>query len=405
MSDTRTMFSVKERKVATAIFLAVVAASMAVLAIPSIDADTGDDYNGEMTLYGYNIVMGLNSPSQVESVTWDFGDGSEPVTVDITTSNARGEVKHLFEKEGDYVVTATAQNVYTEGGEQHDGTYVERYLFHIMGFPTVTFDSQGGSAIKEIEGSKSQFVASQPAAPVREGFAFGGWYTDAACTAPFDWSSTVVRDVTLYAKWVEATVECTVTFDLNGGDGSIESQIVISGNTVTEPVNPGRTGFVFLGWQFNGALWNFTSPVTSDMTLVASWEPVGSETIYHTVTFDGNGGTAGYTTQNVLEGNSVVLPTATRDGYSFDGWYSGETFIGNAGDSYKIVSNITLTAHWTEDAGDKDNLWMYIMVLSIVLTLFFAVGMWFTGNLYLGIPVAIIAIIAIIAALLWQGVI
>ncbi|TQS80250.1 MAG: hypothetical protein A3205_05745 [Methanomassiliicoccales archaeon Mx-03] len=405
MFDIRTPFSAKEGRAVAAVLIATLIATLAVLAVPSVDAADGDTYDGEMTLYGYNVVMGLKNPSQVESVTWDFGDGSEPVTVEITATNANGEVKHLFEKEGDYVVTATAHNTYTDESGQHDGAYTETYLFHIKGFPTITFDSQGGSEVQPVEGTRSQFVASQPAAPTKDGFAFGGWFTDSDCTQPYDWSSTVVRDITLYAKWVEETVEFTVTFDMNGGDGSLDPLTIKSGETITEPANPSRTGYVFMGWQFNGQLWSFTSPVTSDMTLVAVWEPVGSETVYHVVTFDANGGTAGQTQLNVLEGNSVVLPTATRDGYTFDGWYSGETFIGNAGDSYKVVSNITLTAHWTEIADDDSDLWMYVMIAGIVLTIIFAFVTWYTGIIYVAIPTVISAIVAIVAALLWQGVI
>ena len=49
--------------------------------------------------------------------------------------------------------------------------------------------------------------------------------------------------------------------------------------------------------------------------------------------------------------NSVVLPTLSRSGYTFNGWYtaaSGGTKIGNAGASYTPTANITLYAQWTE---------------------------------------------------------
>lgn len=47
---------------------------------------------------------------------------------------------------------------------------------------------------------------------------------------------------------------------------------------------------------------------------------------------------------------SVTLPTPTRSGYSFDGWYtaaSGGTKVGNGGASYTPTGNVTLYAHWT----------------------------------------------------------
>ncbi len=67
----------------------------------------------------------------------------------------------------------------------------------------VTFDSQGGTSIKSVEISKGSKV-SKPTDPTKEGFAFGGWFTNKECTgAPFDFSKDVVEALTLYAKWTE----------------------------------------------------------------------------------------------------------------------------------------------------------------------------------------------------------
>ncbi|MDR3366389.1 MAG: InlB B-repeat-containing protein [Prevotellaceae bacterium] len=69
----------------------------------------------------------------------------------------------------------------------------------------VAFDAQGGSAVDTlywVEGGQPIF-AKIPDAPTREGFTFGGWYTDRWRYAnPWDFEAdTVVSDVTLYAKW------------------------------------------------------------------------------------------------------------------------------------------------------------------------------------------------------------
>lgn len=47
-------------------------------------------------------------------------------------------------------------------------------------------------------------TAEKPADPTREGYVFGGWYTDEAGTAAFNWSAPITENVTLYAKWTEA---------------------------------------------------------------------------------------------------------------------------------------------------------------------------------------------------------
>lgn len=45
---------------------------------------------------------------------------------------------------------------------------------------------------------------------------------------------------------------------------------------------------------------------------------------------------------------SVTLPTPTKDGFLFDGWYNGDTYVGKGGESYTPTAGVTLTAHWAE---------------------------------------------------------
>lgn len=66
-------------------------------------------------------------------------------------------------------------------------------------------------------------------------------------------------------------------------------------------------------------------------------------TIYHTVTFDSNGGSE-VTEQKVLKGKQASEPgTPVRDGYIFDGWYSNDALYDF---STPVTQNLTLTAHW-----------------------------------------------------------
>ena len=81
---------------------------------------------------------------------------------------------------------------------------------------TVSFNSNGGSACD------TKFVATadgklvKPADPAREGYTFGGWYTDEACTQAYDFSTPVTADMTLYAKWTKNAVN-------PGGNGGASS--------------------------------------------------------------------------------------------------------------------------------------------------------------------------------------
>ena len=70
----------------------------------------------------------------------------------------------------------------------------------------------------------------------------------------------------------------------------------------------------------------------------------------YTVTYNPNGGSVSPTCVTVTAGCPTTLPTPTRSGCSFSGWYtasSGGTKAGNAGASYTPSASITLYAQWT----------------------------------------------------------
>lgn len=67
---------------------------------------------------------------------------------------------------------------------------------------TVTFDSRGGSEIDSVRVAWNGKI-TKPADPVREGYTFGGWFTDDECTKSYDFDSKITASFTLYAKWNE----------------------------------------------------------------------------------------------------------------------------------------------------------------------------------------------------------
>ena len=67
----------------------------------------------------------------------------------------------------------------------------------------------------------------------------------------------------------------------------------------------------------------------------------------YAATFDPNGGSCDTTSKNVKLGDNYgTLPTPTRTGYDFTGWYLGST-AASSGTQYKTVGNTTLSAHWS----------------------------------------------------------
>ena len=255
---------------ALALGVAILATLSAVFVMCPVSADA-DTYDGNIDLYGYKITMGLIEPDQVSSVEWDFGDGSAKETVQITSENPVGKVQHTYSAKGDYVVTATMRNQYTNSeGQLVDGEAKLTYLYHIHGYPIVTFESNGGSAVAQIEGTSAHYVPAKPADPVYEGHTFSGWFVDSECTQAFDWTSEVTKHTTLYAGW--DLITHTVSFDYDGGVGTASETVVTDGKTITAPADPTKEGFDFDGWYLGDEKFDFATPITSDLTLKAHWK-------------------------------------------------------------------------------------------------------------------------------------
>lgn len=83
---------------------------------------------------------------------------------------------------------------------------------------SVTFDANGkDAAIPDSQRVKEGRAATEPSTkPQCKGYTFGGWFTDAACTKAYDFSSPVTADLTLYAKWTKKAADN----GNNGGSGT-----------------------------------------------------------------------------------------------------------------------------------------------------------------------------------------
>ena len=80
------------------------------------------------------------------------------------------------------------------GGGSTGGSSVRKF--------TIKFETNGGSVVSDVSVTKSAKL-SEPTAPVKDDFTFGGWYTDKELTTAYDFSLAVTKNFTLYAKWIE----------------------------------------------------------------------------------------------------------------------------------------------------------------------------------------------------------
>ena len=177
-------------------------------------------------------------------------------------------------------------------------------------------------------------TVTAPALGAREGYTFEGWFNG---ETRFDFDAPITDDVTLTAKWSAA--EYTVSFETSGGT-AVSDQTVVHGGKISVPQNPERAGYVFTGWYFNGTAWDFEEmTVSGGMTLVAGWKAKE-----YTVRFDPNGGSAVAKQSVVYNGTATMPEQPVREGYVFEGWFSGETQFDFAA---AITGDVTLTAKWS----------------------------------------------------------
>lgn len=119
--------------------------------------------------------------------------------------------------------------------------------------------------VVEVWSGEEVTARAQPA----EGEEFYAWMQNGKIVSTdADYTFTAVSDVTLTAVFDPIY---TVSFDSDGGT-PVESQLVIRGETASNPGEPTRSLYTFKGWYLDGTLYDFSKPVLSDLTLTAKWK-------------------------------------------------------------------------------------------------------------------------------------
>ena len=213
----------------------------------SFDANGGTDSMADATGVSGDYVLpvcGFTAPNGKQFKGWSVG-GVEKAAGDTITVNANT------------TVTAIWENIPV--------TYY-----------TVTFDSNGGSAVtaQSIEAGQK---ATKPADPTKDGYDFKGWTLNGSA---YDFNTAVNGNITLVATWEQQQVvptTYTVSFDANGGTGTMADVTGISGEyTLPENGFTAPDGKQFKAWSVDGnekAVGDKIT-VTADTTVTAVWEDI-----------------------------------------------------------------------------------------------------------------------------------
>ena len=150
-------------------------------------------------------------------------------------------------------------------------------------------DDQGRVAVTKTVGTGETVSTADVTLPLPSTKGVTGWYSSKEAAEAQDTAKLVTEctfssdsdpDVVLWPHIEEGHY---VTFDAHGGSYT-KPQFVLNGKSATEPNDPTRMGYEFIGWSTSATEWspyNFHSPVNDAVTLHAWWE--AQETTYTVV--------------------------------------------------------------------------------------------------------------------------
>ncbi|MCL2571705.1 MAG: InlB B-repeat-containing protein [Defluviitaleaceae bacterium] len=294
--------------------------------------------------------------TQGATITFNNNGGTGTMTNQVFQPNvAQNLTNNAFTRSGwtfaGWSTSASGTVVYNNGQSITNNT--NRTLFAVWTQGTVvTFNANGGTGTmpnQVFQNNVAQNLSNN--AFTRTGFTFAGWSTSATGAVVYNNGQSITNTATrtLFAVWTQGT---TVTFNANGGTGTMPNQIFqpnvaqnLNNNTFT------RAGFTFAGWSTSASgsvVYNNGQSITNNTnrTLFAVW------TQGTTVTFNANGGTGTMPNQifqpNVAQ--NLSNNAFTRTGFTFAGWSTSASGAVEFTNGQSIINNTnrTLFAVWTQ---------------------------------------------------------
>lgn len=359
--------------------------------------------------YGYKGILGLSSTlyspsdytSSIPSFTYQGETGTNLyqtytyntyyVDLSVNLNPNTNYYMYVGVKSGgawqavNYNSSSRYTHYYVEFLESTDVTY------------TIKYDANGGSGAPSSQtktwGTNLTLSSTKP---TRTGYQFAGWATSATGAVAYAAGGIYSTNsaATLYAVWTANTVK--LAYNPNGGTVSASEYgyndygwitkngetyfHVISYGSKANPYNATTFGLTRTGYTFDGKwyLYNKTDGITStgldqdtdydstqyysqankstttaNATNITCYLYAGWEINSYTATFDANGGSTPSSSTITKNYDTALgtLPTTTRTGYTFNGWYTAKTGGTKISSTTKMgASNITYYAQWTKNS-------------------------------------------------------
>lgn len=207
-----------------------------------------------------------------------------------------------------------------------------------------TFDPDNGKpkVTKFIDNDKNSKFAELVPEPTKENYTFAGWYNG---NEKFDFTTVPTGDVTLTAKWTANDYE--VSFVTEHGDPPTSQNVKYNG-TANDPGKLSEDGYTFIGWYTDDTYdteFDFTQPITGNTTVYAKWTAKDYKVSF--VTEHGDAPAS----QNVPYNGTATDPgKLSAEGYTFDDWYTDNTYTTKFNFSTPITGDTKVYAKWEKNA-------------------------------------------------------
>ncbi len=274
-------------------------------------------FNQTVNSYTVTWIYEKNEAGETETVTDTFNYGEMPVFNGIPVKESSDPTNHVWQFTGwtPALVTVTGDATYTAQFTQN--TDPVTVTWYIDGVANITYGFDGDVPA----------YYTTPVKADKDGykFTFAGWSDTENGSVLANLPALVKgQNVAYYAIFTKSVVDYTATLRANGGTVENDSLVYNVEGTVTLPT-PVRDGYTFAGWKPANAVGNWDANTAynagvlagmyGDVTLVAQWTATE-----YTVSIYPADGSENYDIIYTIDG-TVTLPTITREGYTFTGWY------------------------------------------------------------------------------------
>ena len=332
----------------------------------SSSSDTSDSGNVDEEVYGEPGVyyFDLDEADAVEEYLLSFTDRTFTLFMNNETKSGsytvdeNGKYNLVFDDSEETAVVTLGTNALTLEYNGNSYGFLEKIAY------SVSYETNGGSEVAANKVLNGKTLV-KPADPVKKGYLFIGWYIDAEFSEPFAFGATPVNtDVTLYARFVEATI----------GENEYKAELLVDGevyatqNTVSGALyllpTPEKDGATFAGWWVShyedetklSYKYEEGQKLTENVKLYAVW--AGNAPLV-TVTEEGlswtvSGDAESYTVKVTAPDGSVKEDNVSVNSYKYN------VAAGEAGDYvFEVTANgETTTLYYQNKALDKVSLFM-----------------------------------------------